>query len=118
MAAIYHGLTPEERRRTVIMAGNYGEAGAIDLFGPALGLPTAFSPHQAYFLWGPPEEEPAIVICLGYDRASLERGFTSVEEVREHFHPWGMAEENRSIFLCKGLRRPLREVWPKIKNWN
>jgi hypothetical protein len=41
-----------------------------------------------------------------------------VEKVGEHFHPWGMAEENRSIYLCRGLKRPLAEVWDELKNWN
>ena len=53
VARIYNSLPPEERTRTAIFANNYGEAGAIDYFGPKYGLPRAISNHQTYWLWGP-----------------------------------------------------------------
>ena len=42
--------------RAVILTRNYGEAGAIDRYGPALGLPRAYSGHNAYGVWGPPPQ--------------------------------------------------------------
>ena len=36
VARIYHALPPEDRARAAIFANNYGEAGAINLFGPRL----------------------------------------------------------------------------------
>ena len=117
VAAIYRALPAEERARTGIYAANYGEAGAINQFGPALGLPTAICAHQAHSFWGLPSVEPGTLICLGCDREGLERNFDSVVEVGEHFHPWGMAEENRPIYLCSGLRTPLRLLWPRITHW-
>ena len=40
VAGIYNSLPPDERDKTGIWAGNYGEAGAINEFGPryVLGL--------------------------------------------------------------------------------
>jgi len=49
---VYQTLTPEERAKTAIFTNNYGEAAAIDFFGPKYGLPKAISGHQSYFLWG------------------------------------------------------------------
>lgn len=119
VARIYHALPPEERSRTAIYASNYGEAGAIDLFGPGLGLPRAVCAHQSYSFWGgPPAEEPQNLIWLQWRREWLEDLCDSVEQVGEHFHPWGMAEENRPIYLCRGLRTPLRELWPELVHWN
>ena len=118
VARIYTALPPEERARTGIYAGNYGEAGAIDQFGPALGLPTAICAHQADSYWGLPSVEPADLICLGCDRKGLEAHFDSVTEVAVHHSPWGMAEENRPIYLCRGLRQPLHILWPGIAHWN
>ena len=44
---------------------------------------------------------------------------TLVEKAGEHFHPWGMAEENRPIYLCRGLRHTIAEYWtPDFKHWN
>src|SRR4029453_2183289 len=64
VAAIYRSLPPEERTRTGIFTGNYGEAGAINWFGPALGLPAAYSRHQNHWYWGPPAEDYRNLIVL------------------------------------------------------
>jgi hypothetical protein len=118
IAEIYHSLPEEERARTGIYASNYGEAGAINHLGPALGLPPAVCAHQTHYLWGPPEFDGDQLIWLQWDREDIERVCESVEQVGEHHHPWGMAEENRPIYLCRGLREPLSEMWPGLKHWN
>jgi hypothetical protein len=118
VAGIYRALPPQERARTSIFANNYGEAGAVALFGPRYGLPPPISAHQSYFLWGPGDFAGDQLIVLQDDRESLERVCSSVEQVGEHFHPWGMAEENNAIFICRGLKMPLRTLWPRLKKWN
>jgi dolichyl-phosphate-mannose-protein mannosyltransferase len=118
VARIYHALPPEERARTGIFANNYGEAGAVALFGPRHGLPRPISAHQTYFLWGPGDFKGDILIVLQDDRESLERLCASVEEAGAHFHPWGMAEENGPIFVCRGPRVTLQAIWPDLKKWN
>ena len=118
VARIYHALPAEDRARAAIFANNYGEAGAINLFGPRHGLPPAISAHQTHFLWGPRGNTGEVLIVLQDDRADLERICASVEEAGVHFHPWGMAEENNPIFVCRGLTPPLPELWPRLKKWN
>ena len=119
VARIYRSLPAAERSRTGIFASNYGEAGAIDLFGPAYGLPPAICAHQNHYFWGPPKPEPENLIWLQWDRGGVEDHCRSVEQAGEHFHPWGMAEENRPIYLCRGLKRPLADYWePDFKHWN
>jgi 4-amino-4-deoxy-L-arabinose transferase-like glycosyltransferase len=118
VAKAWSGLTPAERARAAIFANNYGEAGAINLFGPALGLPPAISAHQNHFLWGPRGFQGDILVVTQDDRASLERLCASVEEAGHHEHPWGMAEENGPIWVCRGLKVSLPELWPRLKKWN
>jgi 4-amino-4-deoxy-L-arabinose transferase-like glycosyltransferase len=119
VARIYDSLPPEERARTGIFASNYGEAGALHLFGPAYGLPSAICAHQNHYFWGPPSPEPENLIWLQWGRQGVEDHCRSVEKVGEHFHPWGMAEENRPIYLCRGLRHTIAEYWtPDFKHWN
>jgi dolichyl-phosphate-mannose-protein mannosyltransferase len=119
VARIYHSLPPEERKRTGIFASNYGEAGAINLFGPAYALPPAICAHQNHYFWGPPKPEPENLIWLQWRRRGVEDHCLSVEKAGEHFHPWGMAEENRAIYLCRGLRHTIAEYWtPDFKHWN
>lgn len=118
VARVYHALPPDERAKAAIFTGNYGEAGAINLFGPAYGLPTAVSGHQTYFFWGPRGATGEVVIVLQGSRERLQQRCASVEEAGRHFHPWGMAEENRPIHVCRGLKTPLPELWPRLKHWN
>jgi 4-amino-4-deoxy-L-arabinose transferase-like glycosyltransferase len=118
VARIYHALPADDRARAAIFANNYGEAGAINLFGPRYGLPPAVSAHQNHFLWGPRGNTGEVLIVLQDDRESLEKICGSVEEAGVHFHPWGMAEENNPIFVCRGLTPPLPVMWPRLKKWN
>lgn len=118
IARIYNALPPEERARTGVFASNYGEAGALHLFGPSLGLPQAICAHQNHFFWGPPDFKGDTLIWLQWGRQYLEPLCREVVQVGEHHHPWGMAEENRPIYLCRGLRTPLAQMWPDLKHWN
>jgi len=56
VAGVYESLPAEDRNRATILTLNYGEAGAIERYGPALGLPLPFSGHNSYAEWGPPGE--------------------------------------------------------------
>ncbi len=118
VAAIYQSLPDEERSRTGIFASNYGEAGAINLFGPAHGLPPAICAHQTHSMWGPGDFDGDQLIWLQWEPEWLSERCRSVEVVGIHHHPWGMAEENRPILLCRGLLRPLHEQWPELTHWN
>ena len=51
---LYGALPAPERARTMILTGNYGEAGAIERYGPRSGVPTAYSGANNFWLWGPP----------------------------------------------------------------
>ena len=118
VARIYRALPEAERADVCIFANNYGEAGALNLIGPVLGLPTVISGHQTHFLWGPKGCTGEVLIVTQDDRESLERLFASVEEAGRHFHPWGMAEENQPIWVGRGLKVPLDRLWPAVKHWN
>jgi hypothetical protein len=119
VARVYHALPAEEQARTAIYTDNYGEAGAIDFFGPSYGLPKAISAHQNYFLWGPREYTGEIMILVG--SAEIENArphFASVEAVATVKNPYAMPHETRPILLARGLKADLHAVWPSLKNWN
>jgi len=118
VARVYDGLTPEERRRAAIFAGNYGEAGAIDFFGQRYGLPRAISGHNNYWLWGPRNTSGEVIIAVGARREHLEELFTDVEQAAVVVSPWAMQyETDLPVFVCRGLRRPLPEVWKALKRF-
>jgi dolichyl-phosphate-mannose-protein mannosyltransferase len=118
VAEFYNSLTAEERSRTAILTGNYGEAGAIDLFGPKYGLPTALSGHQTHYFWGTMGFAGDNLITIQYGPRYLHEICSSVEQVGFHSHPWGMAEENHAIYFCRGLKQPLSHIWEDQKHWN
>jgi len=117
VASAYNALPPEQRAKTAILAGNYGEAGAIDLFGPQLGLPTALSGHQNHYYWGTRGFTGDTVITIQYGPHYLSQICDSFREAAMHSDPWGMAEENHAIFVCH-LKQPLAEIWEDQKHWN
>ena len=119
VAKVYNALPPEERARTAIYGNYYGEAGAIDFYGPALGLPKAISGHLTYWYWGPRQYSGEIVIVLGeHQRETLEKYFTSVEAVAEVGHPYAMASQHFEVYLCRGPKgRTLQQIWPELKHW-
>jgi len=117
VAEIYNSLPPEERSRTGILAGNYGEAGAINLFGPKYGLPRAYSRHQTYWYWGPPTEAYQNLIFLQFSREDVQDNCTTWQGF-EHYNRFGMAEENATIYLCRDVQFDLRKVWYHYKHWN
>lgn len=118
VAQVYHALPPAERARAAIFAGNYGEAGAIDLFGPRYGLPKAISTHQTYYLWGPRGYTGDVMILLQWSEKSARRYFRSVEAGPVLNNPYAMGEEHYTIFIGRGLKQPLVQLWPQWKHWN
>jgi hypothetical protein len=118
VAGVYNGLPADVRPRTAIYGQNYGQAGAIDLFGPRYGLPPAISGHQNYFLWGPRGATGESMIVMEGRQADLETKFASVQKVAHVGHPYAMPYEHFDIFYCRGLKTPLAELWPKVKNWH
>ncbi|MGC9292436.1 MAG: ArnT family glycosyltransferase [Acidobacteriaceae bacterium] len=117
VAQIYNSLSPAERANTAIFCNNYGEASAIDIYGPQYGLPQAISGHQNYFFWGPRGHTGQIMIVIDSSYEHLSTLFQSVEIVGHTNNPLAMPYENRPIFLCRGLKQPLATLWPKTKNW-
>ena len=116
IGSVYSTLTPADRARCAILAGNYGEAGAIDYFGPAYGLPPAISGHNNYYLWGPRGYSGDMVIAFGMRLADLQSLFGSVQQVNtiNDFYA-GPDENNVPVYICRQPRRPLAEMWPLLK---
>lgn len=114
----YRSLPPRERARAVVFGQNYGEAGAVDVLGRRRGLPPALSGHNSYWLWGPGEADGSVVIVLGDDRASLEQAFERVERAGTVDCAYCMPyEDDLPVWIARGLRGRLDEVWPSLKHF-
>ena len=119
VAKVYYSIPENERKDCGIFTQNYGEAGAIDYFGRAYGLPPAISGHQNYFYWGPHGYTGSCLIVVGQTREQLRQKYETVIEEGEMYHPYAMPFENhRGIWI---VRKPkygsLQEAWPGFKKW-
>jgi Dolichyl-phosphate-mannose-protein mannosyltransferase len=117
VARVYHSLPPEEQAKTAIFVDNYGEAAAIDFFGPRYGLPKAICTHQNYFLWGPRNYTGEIVIRVGAPIGPVRESYESVEIAATLDNPYAMANEVRPILLCRRRKANLQTDWPAMKHW-
>ena len=117
VARVYHTLTAEEQAKTAIFTDNYGEAAAIDFFGPKYGLPKAISGHQSYFLWGPRGYTGEIVIRVGAPLEGVRSSYESVTVGATIENPYAFSNETRPILLCRGRKENYQTQWDKVKKW-
>jgi len=121
VATIRGSLPAGERAGTGILTGNYGEAGAVDLYGPAYGLPKAISGIDSYWLRGYGDPPPHTLIVLGLSRTALEQDFESCESAGQITNRYGVMNEettdHRDIYVCRRLRTPWPDFWKRIQSF-
>lgn len=102
--------------RVVILTANYGEAGAIDRYGPALGLPPAYSGHNGYGLWRIPPGRRGPVIVVGRP-PGLARALSGCRVRARVNNGAGVDNEEAGapIRVCRAPRREWSELWPRLR---
>jgi hypothetical protein len=121
VAQVRDTLPKEDLARLAILADNYGEAGAISLYGPQYGLPTPISGINSFHDRGFGPYPPETVIVVGESYASISRHFESCA-VAGHLHiPYGVRNEESvdhpDILVCHHLRHTWPEIWKKNQNF-
>jgi dolichyl-phosphate-mannose-protein mannosyltransferase len=104
-------------RPAVVFTSNYGEAGAVDRYGPALGLPEAYSGHNGFGEWGPPPDVPGPVVAVGLDDATLASHFDGCRLAARVTNSAGIDNDERGepIDLCAGTRAPWSRIWNSLR---
>lgn len=118
VADYFHSLPPEEQKVTAIGAPDYGQAGAIDFFGPKYGLPKSISGNNNYWIWGPRNYHGGSIILLNED--SPEKYIEMCKSLTLVAHPsdpYSRPDSNRPIYHCRGLKGDLQQIWPSLKGW-
>jgi 4-amino-4-deoxy-L-arabinose transferase-like glycosyltransferase len=121
VAAVCDTLPARDRSRLAILANNYGEAGALALYGPQYQLPTPISSTNTFHLRGYGPYEPETVIVTGGDLDDQLKNFETCT-VAAHVHiPFGVVnEESRDhpdILICHHLRHPWPLVWSRSQEF-
>jgi 4-amino-4-deoxy-L-arabinose transferase-like glycosyltransferase len=120
IASVYRSLPPAQRAQAVVVTGNYGEAAAVDFFGGAYGLPPAISGHNNYWLWGTHGYSGNVIIDVNGDcGATSFPGLFRVARLATRSNPpWVISyEQNIPISVCTGIRTPLSQLWPKLRDY-
>ncbi|HJR80572.1 MAG TPA: glycosyltransferase family 39 protein [Anaerolineales bacterium] len=121
VAEIYAGLPAAERARAGILTANYGEAGAINLYGPTYSLPRAISGVNSYWLRGYGNPPPETLVVLGFDRESVNGLFRSCEVAGQVTNRFGVENEETSfhpdVFLCRQPRYSWPELWEMLRSF-
>ncbi len=120
VAREYDSLPAPQRQQTAILAGNYGEAGAIDRYGPGLALPQAYSGANNFWLWGPPPAADSAAIAVNVDPALLRREFAHVGLVATFWNRLGVSDDEQGVhvFFATGLRSSWAQAWPAFRNYS
>jgi len=116
IAKVYHALSPDEQQHCSILAADYGEAGAVDLYGKKYGLPHAISRHASYWLWPPTDDSKIeIAIAIGYAESSMKKYFEDVRQV-DFLTPAYTQEENETpVLLCHHPKISIVKIWPTLR---
>jgi hypothetical protein len=119
VAAIRDSLPPDEREHVGIVVRNYGEAGAIEILGPAYHLPPPISGTNSVWLRGYPDPPPTTLIVLGTSREAADMRYTSCRLAGHNGNSLGVEnEESRDhpdIFVCGPPRLPWPEFWKSFQ---
>jgi hypothetical protein len=113
-------IPPEQRARAVIFTTNYGQAGAVEWYGPALGLPQPYSGHMSYWEWGPPPDSAdGPVLLVVQQRAAEPAAFTDCRQVSrvDNRHHVDNEEQGARILLCSGTAVRWAELWPTLRRY-
>ena len=119
VAAAYREMAPSERSHTVVMANASGYAGALDQFGPRVGLPPVYSVERGSWYFGAPPDSATSVLYVGDPPDAVRAEFAQVRQVATYTDQLALAMHPRKaevpVYLCSGLRDPWSRIWPDLR---
>lgn len=118
IAKVRDALPASGREGLGVMAANYGEAGAIDLYGPQYGLPRAISGINSYWYRGYGDPPPQTLIVVGFSSQFLAKTFEQCELAARTENRFGVhneESEHPEIYVCRGLRQSWPEFWKDFR---
>jgi hypothetical protein len=115
VSAIRDSMPADQRANAGILVGNYGEQGAIELLGPAYGLPAPISMTNSAWLRGYPTPQPTTLIVIGFSQKQANSEFTGCRLAGHNGNSLGVKNEESEyhpdIFLCGPPRLPWPDFW-------
>ncbi|MFI1717718.1 glycosyltransferase family 39 protein [Streptomyces sp. NPDC053513] len=115
VGAVYRSLPAGEQAHTVIYGNHYGQAGAIDKWGPEYGLPKAYSGHNSYADFGVPGEDKTTVIAIGVDPKRFGALFASCEPRGAYENDLPVSDDGQRFLVCRGPLKPWPRLWEQLR---
>jgi 4-amino-4-deoxy-L-arabinose transferase-like glycosyltransferase len=118
IAGVYRTLTPDERGQAIVFASNYGEAGAVDRYGGAYGLPAVYSGQNQLYFQGRPPDSATIAVVVGGQLDDLRGWFASCAVHARLDNGVGVdnEEQGEPVAVCRGPVGGWATVWPHTKH--
>jgi hypothetical protein len=121
VAGIRDSLPAEQQAGLGIVVGNYGEAGAIEMLGPAYRLPQPISTVNSFWLRGYPVTPPTTIILLGNSRERADELFTNCRLAGHSGNAEAIPNEESvdhpDIFVCGPPRLPWQQLWQRVQDF-
>jgi len=112
VSAVYQSLPESERAGTVVLTRNYGEAASLEYYASKYALPRVICRHNSYWFWGYPKDSIKTIIVLRGTEEDHRESCIDVTLAAVHTCRYCMPYENKMpIFICRGLRVTLAEIW-------
>lgn len=116
--SLYQSLPKNEKENCIILAENYGEAGALKILGKEYGLPDPVCRHGSFWTWGPGKKNPEVVISLGNEDDVVDELFEEHTLVKKVTHKYAIDEENNiPVYICRKPRVKLQQIWPGLEKY-
>lgn len=121
VANAYHSLPPSEHQRLAILAEDYGEAGALTLYGPQHALPPPISEVNSFHDRGYGPFAPENVLITGSNLEDESKYFANCRVVGRIVPPYGLHNleflYGREILLCSHPRFDWTKQWPEMQSF-
>ncbi|MFB9903160.1 ArnT family glycosyltransferase [Allokutzneria oryzae] len=115
IGAVYHALPAQDQARAVIYGDNYAQAGAVDRYGPEIGLPAVYSGHNSYADFARPADDKTVVIAFGVDRARFSALFGQCEARGKFTFELPVLDRDKEILVCRDPVQPWSQLWPRLR---
>jgi 4-amino-4-deoxy-L-arabinose transferase-like glycosyltransferase len=115
VATVHRSLSPRDRAHAVIVTNHYGQAGALDRYGPEHGLPSVHSGHNSYADFGRPADDADVVVAIGVDRDAFGARFATCELGGTFQTDLPVADRGAEFLVCRGPREPWERLWSELR---
>ncbi|NUR24700.1 MAG: hypothetical protein HOV83_02415 [Catenulispora sp.] len=122
VAEAWRRIPSDQRKNAVIYTQNYGEAAAIERYGPAYGLPRPYSGHMSYGDWGPPPDSAGGPVLIVHYPANTRLASQFLDCVPLAVVDDGYAlsndEQGTVVQKCAGPIGSWSSRWPALRTYD